>query len=48
MTLFNLAEYEQATKRLLTLLAETSSDPDIQSYHQALLFYADKLNETWN
>jgi len=47
MTLFNLAEYEQATKRLLTLLAETSSDPDIQSYRQALLFYADKLNETW-
>ncbi|WP_262119144.1 tetratricopeptide repeat protein [Enterococcus casseliflavus] len=47
MTLFNLAEYEQATKRLLTLLAETSNDPDIQSYRQALLFYADKLNETW-
>lgn len=47
MTLFNLAEYEQATKRLLTLLAETSSAPDIQSYRQALLFYADKLNETW-
>lgn len=42
-----LGKYQKAAERLLTLLAETSSDPDIQSYRQALLFYADKLNETW-
>ncbi|TPE69790.1 tetratricopeptide repeat protein [Halalkalibacterium halodurans] len=47
MVLYNLGRYEQGIELLLKMLAETSGDETIQSYKQAILFYADKLGETW-
>ncbi|MDQ0271622.1 tetratricopeptide repeat protein [Cytobacillus purgationiresistens] len=48
MTLYNLEEHEQAMGFLLKSLATTSADHDITDYKRAILFYADKLNDTWN
>lgn len=47
LTKFNLGKFEDAMGILIKQLAETSSDPEIQSYRRALLFYADKLKETF-
>ena len=47
MTLYNVEEHSQAMEIILTLLVETSNDPDILSYKKALGFYADKLDKTW-
>ncbi|MFK8794550.1 tetratricopeptide repeat protein [Planococcus plakortidis] len=47
MTLYNLAEHQQAMEILLKCLAETSADQDISAYKKAIRFYADKLDETW-
>ena len=47
MSLFNLNEHQQGMEILLKLLATTSNDPTIQKFNQAILFYADKLNQTW-
>lgn len=47
MVLYNLGRYEQGVELLLKIIAETSDDETIQSYKQAILFYADKLDETW-
>lgn len=47
MALYNVGEYREAMEILLVNLAETSWDPEIQSYEKALLFYADRLDETW-
>jgi tetratricopeptide (TPR) repeat protein len=46
MALHNLGEHEQAMGILLSNLAETSADPEIASYKQAIYFYAGRLNET--
>ncbi|WP_435921527.1 tetratricopeptide repeat protein [Paenibacillus sp. DYY-L-2] len=48
MVRFNQKEYEESIGILLKQLAETSNDRGIQSYKQAILFYSDKLNQTWN
>ncbi|WP_211655455.1 tetratricopeptide repeat protein [Planococcus alpniumensis] len=48
MTLYNLAEHQQAMDILLKCLAETSADKNISAYKKAIGFYADKLDETWN
>ena len=47
MVLFNLKEYNSSNKILLELLAETSSDQKIKDYHEAIVFYADKIYQTW-
>ena len=47
MGLHNLGEHAAAAELLLTQLAETSADPWITRYRRAILFYADKLDETW-
>ena len=47
MGLHNLGEHSAAAELLLTQLAETTSDPWITRYRRAILFYADKLDETW-
>ena len=35
------------TTALLKILATTSADPGILRFQRAILFYADKLDETW-
>ncbi len=47
MTLFNLGRSEEAVGTLLKELAETSSDDSIKQYARALLFYSDKLGQTF-
>lgn len=46
MALHNLDEHAQAMEILLRNLAETSSDPEIASYKDAISFYASRLGET--
>jgi tetratricopeptide (TPR) repeat protein len=46
MALYNLDEHEQAMELLLRNLAETSSDPEIASYGEAISYYASCLEET--
>ncbi len=46
VTLHNLDEHERAMEILLRNLAETSSDPEITSYKEAISYYANRLNET--
>lgn len=48
LTNFNLGKYEESVGSLIKLLAETSADPAIQQYRKALLFYSDKLNQTFD
>ena len=45
MALHNLDEHERAMEVLLRNLAETSSDPEIASYGEALSYYASRLDE---
>jgi tetratricopeptide (TPR) repeat protein len=45
MALHNLDEHEQAIEILLRNLAETSSDPEIVSYKEAISYYASRLDE---
>ncbi|WP_373232084.1 tetratricopeptide repeat protein [Cohnella sp.] len=47
MVLFNQKEYSDAMEILLKQLAETSNDKGIQTYKKAIIFYSDKLNQTW-
>jgi tetratricopeptide (TPR) repeat protein len=47
LTLYNLGEHASAMELLIRNLAETSEDESIMRYRRALLFYADKLDETW-
>ncbi|MGR3763344.1 tetratricopeptide repeat protein [Rossellomorea sp. NS-SX7] len=48
MTLHNVKEHSEAMEILLNLLAETSSDHTIQSYHKAIKFYAGQLDMIWD
>lgn len=45
MTDFNLKDYEKAVGTLLMLLAETSSDQEIQKFSKAIAYYSERLNE---
>jgi tetratricopeptide (TPR) repeat protein len=46
MTYYNLKEHEKAVSSLLKLLAETSSDQEIQKFSRAIKYYSERLNET--
>jgi tetratricopeptide (TPR) repeat protein len=48
LTLYNLRQHTEAMEILVTTVAETSSDVNIDKYKAALKFYADKLDETWD
>ncbi|MNJ49046.1 Tetratrico peptide repeat protein [compost metagenome] len=48
MTLYNLQEHSKAMEIVLKLLAESSHDESIVDYKQAILYYADKLDEKWD
>jgi tetratricopeptide (TPR) repeat protein len=43
----NLGDHSAAMETLLRHLAETTTDPWITRYRRAILFYSDKLDETW-
>ena len=45
MDLRDLGELDEAIEILLRNLVETSSDPEISAYKEALSFYANRLNE---
>jgi tetratricopeptide (TPR) repeat protein len=47
LTLYNLKEHSKSMEILLKELLETTSDASIRDYHKALLFYSDKLDETF-
>lgn len=47
MTLYNLNKHHEAMTVLLTTLANTTQDKEIEDYKRAILFYSDKLDETW-
>jgi tetratricopeptide (TPR) repeat protein len=47
MALYNMGAHAQAMELLLKTLATTSADPGILRFQRAILFYADKLDETW-
>ncbi len=47
MTEYNLKNAETAVSILLKELSATTSDTGIRSYHRALEFYADRLNEVF-
>ena len=48
LALHNIGRHAEAMELLLTCLAETSSDSGIQGYRRALLFYAPRVDETWD
>jgi tetratricopeptide (TPR) repeat protein len=47
MALYNVGQHAEAIEQLLRALAETSADDSIHDYKRAILFYADKLDQTW-
>ncbi|PTM56500.1 tetratricopeptide repeat protein [Desmospora activa] len=47
MALYNTGQHRDAMELLLQQLLETSDDPTIETYHRALSFYAERLDETW-
>ena len=46
MALHNLGQSKEAVESLLLLLAETSSDPDVQKYGAAIKFYAKDIEKS--
>jgi hypothetical protein len=48
MALYNTGNHDEAMELLLKTLANTSGDPGVLRYQRAILFYADKLDETWS
>ncbi len=47
MTLYNLNEHSKAMELLLKCLANTTTDPEILSYKNAINFYANQLDKVW-
>jgi len=47
MALYNTGDHAEAMRHLLKSIAETTSDNGIKIYKNAILFYHDKLEETW-
>ncbi|SCW76926.1 Tetratrico peptide repeat-containing protein [Paenibacillus tianmuensis] len=48
MVRFNQKAYSESMEILLKQIAETSNDKGIQTYKKAILFYSDKLDQTWD
>jgi tetratricopeptide (TPR) repeat protein len=46
MVLHNLGQSRQAIELLLTLLAQSSADTNIQNYREAILYYAKDINRS--
>lgn len=47
MALYNCGEHAEAMALLLRELARSSNDAGIERYRRAILFYHDKLDQTW-
>ena len=47
MAQHNLGDHAAAMTTLLRHLTETTTDPWLTRYRRAILFYSDKLDETW-
>jgi hypothetical protein len=47
MAWYNTGRPAEAVELLLTCLVETSANEVILSYQRAILFYANKLDQTW-
>ncbi|SNZ02895.1 Tetratrico peptide repeat-containing protein [Terribacillus aidingensis] len=47
MVQYNRKQHGEAMQILLKLLAETSSDEEVQIYQKAIRFYADNLDAVW-
>ena len=47
MSLYNLGDHRGAMELLLRNLAETSGDEEIAAYKEAILYYSNKLDQTW-
>lgn len=47
MALYNTGHHAEAMEHLLRTVAETSSDEFVRRFQRAILFYADRLDETW-
>ncbi|MDH6365517.1 tetratricopeptide (TPR) repeat protein [Enterococcus sp. PF1-24] len=47
MVLYNLERYSEGMEILLSLLATTSNDQNIQDYSRAIMHYSNKLNLLW-
>ena len=48
LTLYNLGEHAAAMELLLTIIAETSSDPNVAEYRKAIAFYSGDLVRVWS
>ncbi|QUQ64731.1 tetratricopeptide repeat protein [Kutzneria sp. CA-103260] len=48
MARYNTGDAKQAVAGLLTLLAETTTDPEIQRYRPAIELYAEDLDRIWS
>ncbi|MFI9379587.1 tetratricopeptide repeat protein [Kutzneria sp. NPDC052558] len=48
MARYNTGDAKSAVAGLLTMLAETSSDPEIQGYRPAIELYAQDLDRIWS
>ena len=48
LALYNVGRHAEAVELLVTCLAETTADEGIAGYRRALLFYAPRLDETWD
>jgi len=47
MALHNLGQSKAAVECLLAVLAQTSSDKEIQAYRRAIVLYAQDIDRTW-
>lgn len=47
MALHNLGRSKEAVELLLRVLAESSRDPHVQAYREAILFYAGDVERAW-
>lgn len=47
LTLYNLGIHDRAMEIMIRNLIETTDSKDISSYRKALMYYKDRMDETW-
>jgi tetratricopeptide (TPR) repeat protein len=48
MALYNTQKHQEAMELVITNLMETTNDEKLQYFKRGILFYASRLDETWN
>ncbi|WP_345030218.1 tetratricopeptide repeat protein [Kutzneria kofuensis] len=48
MALYNAGNAKEAVAGLLTVLADTSADPEVRRYERAIRLYAEDLDRVWD